>query len=617
MLMSKSRGFLLIGSLLAMTAFGAIRGPGKYNGTVIFDRWGGCHLYSGAYDMEISESVKELLRPYAGRSVLIDAKQVFQPINPGDGLITKLEVLGPAEETTSATFGHPPKLDDLSLKVLANFTAENGPELILELRNTGAVKRGVDIEALGPTLLAKKQENECLSPSDGPSVVAITRTNINFMHQYPASGGSCVIDGKGRTIRMWLPPGIVIPKTFDLDPGQSIDIPLRFELSQGEYEFLAGYGGGAHAARSLVSNRIAIDVDEKSSPKLIGPPTDGVTVPLTRRTGLICGSVVSESGSPIASAKVFLWPVPISKQELRAANHTITNQAGEFRMKNVVEGHYALSAVRIDESGVFTAATGDRHLADAPGVALPVFPPNCSIHLTLRRAATYTVRGRTMPPPADRTYTARIILKRGDAYPFEMSVPISSDGHYEFKAIPAGWYQFFAGNLGSGFEADHDIDDFDVSIDWKPLKITGSVAPEMPMSFHEAMARATLSAFHQHLQTYESQYHLGFPGSLKVLGQPPSWASPNAEHAGLVNDKFPGNEFAEDGSCISQGSYRIIYQPGAMRENGKVTGYLLSARPLEFGKTGKRSFIVDESGKVHSTDENRAAVLSDPVGARE
>jgi hypothetical protein len=612
--MSKSRGFLLIGSLLAITAFGAVRGPGKYNGTVIFDRWGGCHLYSGAYDMEISESVKALLRPYAGRAVLIDAKQVFQPMNPGDGLITKLEVLGPAEETTSATFGHPPMLDDLSLKVVANLTAEGGPELILELRNTGIVKRGIDTGALGPTLLAKKQGLECFGPSDGPSGVAITRTNINFMHQYSADGGSCVIDGKGgRTVRMWLPPGVVIPKTFDLDPGQSIEIPLRFELSQGEYEFLAGYGGGVHVARTLVSNRIAIDIDDKSNPKLIDPPADGVTGPRTRRTGSVCGSVISESGSPIANSKVFLWPVPISKQELRAANHAITNQAGEFRMENVAEGSYALSSVRIDESGVFTAASGDGHLADAAGVALPVFPQDCSIRLTLRRAATYTVRGRTMPPPADRTYTARIILKRGDAYPFEMSVPISSDGHYEFKAIPTGWYQFYAGNLGSGFEADHDIDDFDVSIDWKPLKITGSDATKMPMSFHEAMAQATLSAFHRHLQTYASQYHLGFPTNLKVLGQPPSWASRDAEHAGLVNDKFPGNEFADDGSCISQGSYRIIYQPGALSENGKITGYLLSARPLEFGNTGKRSFVVDESGKVHSTDENRGAGLSDPI----
>ena len=136
------------------------------------------------------------------------------------------------------------------------------------------------------------------------------------------------------------------------------------------------------------------------------------------------------------------------------------------------------------------------------------------------------------------------------------------------------------------------------------------------MDFNEAMADSTLLGFFEKLQTYESQYHLGYPTTLKALGQPPSWASRNAEHAGLVDDKFPGHEFAADGSCISEGSYRITYQPGPVNGNAKITNYSLSARPLEFGKTGKRSFVVDETGNVHSTNENRAATLSDPIGAQ-
>jgi hypothetical protein len=48
------------------TGLCSIRGPGKYNGVVVFDRWDGCHLYSGGYIMEISEKVKGVLRPYAG-----------------------------------------------------------------------------------------------------------------------------------------------------------------------------------------------------------------------------------------------------------------------------------------------------------------------------------------------------------------------------------------------------------------------------------------------------------------------------------------------------------------------------------------------------------------------
>ncbi len=610
--MIRRRGLLLIGSLLTLTALGAVRGPGKYNGVVIFDRWGGCHLYSGAYVMEISESVKELLRPYANQPVLIDAKDVYPAMDPGDGLIRKFEMLGPSEEARSVKFGQPPLLDDLGLKVFANFAAPSGPELILELHNSGAAKRAVDIEALGPTLLSKKHGLECINPSDGPSFVAVTHTNVNFMHQHPA-GYTCLVNGKGRTVRMWLPPGIAVPKTFDLEPGQSIEVPLQFELSAGEYEFLAGYGGGTHQARTLASNRIAFDIDGNRKAQLVGPSAEEVAVTRTRRVGSVCGSVRSVDGSAMAKADVFLWPVPLSKQEFRAANHAITNQAGEFRMENITSGRYALSAVRIDGQGVFTGASGGGHLADASSLALPVAPEECSVRLTVSRASTYTVRGRATAPPAGRTFNARIVLKRGDAYPFEMTVPIRSDGHYEFKAIPAGSYQFFAGNVGSGFEADEDIDNFDVDIDWGVLTHVAMSGDGMPMHFQEVKARSTLSVFYENLQTYQSQYHLGFPATLKVLGQPPSWASGTAEHAGLVDDKFPGHQFDDDGSYISEGSYRITYEPGPANDNGKIMSYLLSARPLEFGKTGKSSFVVDETGKVHSTHENRAATLSDPI----
>ena len=69
---------LLLSCSLPFTGLCAIRGPGKYSGVVIFDRLDGCHLYSGAYVMEISEKVKEKLRPFVGQAMLIDAEEVFQ-----------------------------------------------------------------------------------------------------------------------------------------------------------------------------------------------------------------------------------------------------------------------------------------------------------------------------------------------------------------------------------------------------------------------------------------------------------------------------------------------------------------------------------------------------------
>ncbi|MGH9532575.1 MAG: hypothetical protein ACRD2Q_09290, partial [Terriglobales bacterium] len=75
---------LVMGCLLATAG---LRLPGPYNGVVVFDRWDGCHLYSGQRLMYISDKLKDGLRGFAGKFVLLDAIAVVQPINPGDGRI--------------------------------------------------------------------------------------------------------------------------------------------------------------------------------------------------------------------------------------------------------------------------------------------------------------------------------------------------------------------------------------------------------------------------------------------------------------------------------------------------------------------------------------------------
>lgn len=89
---------VLAAALIIPILVAGIRGAGKYNGVVFYDRWGNCYLFSGVYLMYISEKVKETLRPYQGRAMEIDAKEVYQPMNPGDGLITKYEVIGESKE---------------------------------------------------------------------------------------------------------------------------------------------------------------------------------------------------------------------------------------------------------------------------------------------------------------------------------------------------------------------------------------------------------------------------------------------------------------------------------------------------------------------------------------
>jgi hypothetical protein len=242
-------------AFLLIPVSAAIRGPGKYNGVVIFDRWDACHLYSGVYMMEVSEKIKETLRHFDGKAVLIDAQEVLQPINPGDGLITKLAVLGPAVEPGEVSLNKPPKLDGLRLRAIPAFRMQGSDELVIEVQNEGTVRQEIDVTALAPTILAKRQGLGCVfSPADGPAYAAITRSDVASLSQ-GLWGSACTANGKDVVARLSLVPGAVFARQTGLDPSQSIEVPLRFELSPGEYEFLAGYGGGVHAARALVSNR--------------------------------------------------------------------------------------------------------------------------------------------------------------------------------------------------------------------------------------------------------------------------------------------------------------------------------------------------------------------------
>ncbi|HMD06880.1 MAG TPA: hypothetical protein VKH63_05050 [Candidatus Acidoferrum sp.] len=52
-----------------LTTQAGIRGPGKYCGVVVFDRWDTCFLLSGPYITYIADAVKNRLRPYSGTAI--------------------------------------------------------------------------------------------------------------------------------------------------------------------------------------------------------------------------------------------------------------------------------------------------------------------------------------------------------------------------------------------------------------------------------------------------------------------------------------------------------------------------------------------------------------------
>jgi hypothetical protein len=138
----ETRTFLLVvvALMLVVTPLWAgLRGPGKYSGVVFFDRWGTCMLLSGPYLTYISESVKGNLRPYAGKPIQINASSVFQPSNPGDALVRRFTVIGPAPAPTFI------KLEGLHLHLSAAFQTDHSPRFLLSIRNDGpTIKMVVD-----------------------------------------------------------------------------------------------------------------------------------------------------------------------------------------------------------------------------------------------------------------------------------------------------------------------------------------------------------------------------------------------------------------------------------------------------------------------------------------
>jgi hypothetical protein len=246
---------LLVLVMFSCVSYAGERGPGKYSGVAVFDRWNGCILYSGVYVMYVSDDVKEKLRPYAGQAVLINATKVFQPHNPGDGLIKEFGYLGPALDENLGKS----RLVGLKLKSEAAFANGERPSVMMEIINAGKETLTLFSDDLAPTLLVRQTQKikSFASPSDGPSVAVITRQAFWIGASEPRWHGEGWVDYK------WtIGEANSLPRLLTLVPGQEKQIKITFDLPEGEYEFLCGYGGGVHAGRCIASNLTFFDVEK-------------------------------------------------------------------------------------------------------------------------------------------------------------------------------------------------------------------------------------------------------------------------------------------------------------------------------------------------------------------
>jgi hypothetical protein len=108
---------------------------------------------------------------------------------------------------------------------------------------------------------------------------------------------------------------------------------------------------------------------------------------------------------------------------------------------------------------------------------------------------------------------------------------------------------------------------------------------------------------------YARTYRAGFSRSLATLAPPTAGAQPSASAAGFIDGVLA--------SGVKSG-YRFTYTPGAPDQAGHIQTYTLTARPLEYGKTGRASFFTVQSGVIRYTTEDRPATVKDPpTGGRE
>jgi hypothetical protein len=101
------------------------------------------------------------------------------------------------------------------------------------------------------------------------------------------------------------------------------------------------------------------------------------------------------------------------------------------------------------------------------------------------------------------------------------------------------------------------------------------------------------------VEAYRNKY-LHLPESLANLG-PPLHGAANGESAGLVDSDLANG---------MKNGYTIRYVILGASTLGAPAKYEVAATPLQYGRTGRRSFFRDSSGGLHAADR-RGAVGSE------
>jgi type IV pilus assembly protein PilA len=123
------------------------------------------------------------------------------------------------------------------------------------------------------------------------------------------------------------------------------------------------------------------------------------------------------------------------------------------------------------------------------------------------------------------------------------------------------------------------------------------------MAANEATAVGSLRTYNTAAINYSSQCpEKGYPASASNLGP----GAGDCSHANLVERSMSLQRSIKNG-------YVFIYQARATDGQGHVTGYAISADPLQSGVSGIRHFYTDESGVIRYENNSGATSDSAPI----
>lgn len=134
--------------------------------------------------------------------------------------------------------------------------------------------------------------------------------------------------------------------------------------------------------------------------------------------------------------------------------------------------------------------------------------------------------------------------------------------------------------------------------------------PASGMSANEASATSILRTINTAEVVFAATYERGFTEGLNRLGEPSSGQS-TIDNADLLDPVLAGRVQGGSNVEITRNGYRFTYTPGST-EFGSIDRYSLTARPLQYGVTGTRSFYTDETAVLRATREDRPADVNDP-----